>query len=79
MTLKDFGITLSNMYQNAPEGKKVLMIHLFGIKYAKEIKESDYKVSDILKQAEIRISHDINIRAGIHLADYVIIKDDTNL
>ena len=41
MTLSELGKKLSEMYNNAPEGDAVAMIHLFGIKYAKEIKKSD--------------------------------------
>lgn len=38
MTLNELADTLSDMYQNAPHGDSVAMIHLFGIKYALEIK-----------------------------------------
>ena len=38
MTLNELGTKLSEMYNNAPKGNSVAMIHLFGIKYANEIK-----------------------------------------
>ena len=42
MTLNELGTKLSEMYNNAPKGDSVAMIHLFGIKYADQIKESEY-------------------------------------
>ena len=34
---KKLGEILSNMYNSAPEGYLVTFIHLFGIKYARDI------------------------------------------
>ena len=42
MTLRELGTKLSEMYNHAPKGDTVAMIHLFGIKYANEIKHSNY-------------------------------------
>ena len=42
MTLSELGKKLSKMYNNAPKGDAVAMIHLFGIKYANEINQSNY-------------------------------------
>jgi hypothetical protein len=41
------------MYQNADEDK-VAMIHLFGIRYADEIRMSGYNSNDIIKSARLR-------------------------
>jgi len=38
MTITELAKILSDMYDNAAEGEKVTMIHLFGIKYAKYIR-----------------------------------------
>ena len=38
MTINQLGVALSDMYHNAPKGETVAMVHLFGIKYAEEIK-----------------------------------------
>lgn len=38
MTINQLGVALSDMYHNAPKGEAVAMIHLFGIKYAEELK-----------------------------------------
>ncbi len=77
MTLKDFGITLGNMYHNAPKGDKVSMIHLFGIKYAKEITESEYSVKDIVNQSGIPNTYFAEVGKGIRLAKFVKINDKT--
>jgi hypothetical protein len=37
MTLNELAIKLNEMYNNAPKGDSVAMIHLFGIIYAIEI------------------------------------------
>ena len=38
MTLLELSSSLKDMYENAPETDQSTMIHLFGIKYADEIK-----------------------------------------
>lgn len=40
MTLQELGSALSQMYFESSKGEAVAMIHLFGIKYAEEIRES---------------------------------------
>jgi len=42
MTLTELSNKLSEMYTNAQKGEQVTNIHLFGIKYASQIKESPY-------------------------------------
>ncbi len=75
MTLNELGTKLSEMYNNAPKGDSVAMIHLFGIKYAAEIKESEYSKKDIIKQSGISTSYLTELTKGVKLADYVIPKD----
>lgn len=45
------------MYSEAAKGDAVAMIHLFGIKYAGEIKKSEYSKKDIIKQSGISTSY----------------------
>jgi len=75
MTLNELGTKLNEMYNNAPKGDTVAMIHLFGIKYANEIKESKYSKKDIIKQSGIKESYLTELTKGVKLANYVIIKD----
>ncbi|WP_299095029.1 hypothetical protein [uncultured Winogradskyella sp.] len=75
MTLNDLGITLSNLYNNAPKGEAVAMIHVFGIKYASHIKESKFSTKEIARAANIPESYGTEISKGIKLAKYVNVKD----
>ncbi len=71
MTLNQLGSKLSEMYSNAPKGDAVAMIHLFGIKYAVQIKESKYSKKEIIKQSGISESYLTELTKGVKLAQYV--------
>jgi hypothetical protein len=75
MTLIELGTKLNEMYSNAPKGDAVAMIHLFGIKYANEIKKSEYSKKDIIKQSGISTSYLTELTKGVKLAEYVIPKN----
>ena len=75
MTLSELGTKLSEMYNNAPKGDAVAMIHLFGIKYANEIKQSNYSKRDIIEQSGISTSYLTELNKGVKLAEYVISKN----
>jgi hypothetical protein len=75
MTLNELGAKLNEMYNNAPKGDSVAMIHLFGIKYANEIKESEYSKKDIITQSGISTSYLTELSKGVKLAEYVIPKN----
>jgi hypothetical protein len=53
------------MYENVSKGDRVTMIHLFGIKYAKESKEGDFSVKEILKSAQMPESYQTEVHKGI--------------
>ena len=74
MTKQDLAIELKKMYNNAPKGDRTTMIRLFGIKYAKEIKECDASVIAIVTFAEIGSSYHAEISKGIRLAKYVDVR-----
>ena len=74
MTLNELSGKLSEMYNDAPKGDSVAMIHLFGIKYANEIKESNYSKKDIIEQSGISASYLTELTKGVKLAEYVIPK-----
>jgi len=75
MTLNELGTILAEMYNNASKGNSVAMIHLFGIKYANEIKESEYSKKDIITQSGISASYLAELTKGVKLAEYVILKN----
>ena len=61
------------MYREALEGEKVIAIHLFGIKYADQIR--DMSAKDIVVGAGLPESYPTEIRKGINLAKYVEVKN----
>ena len=74
MTLIELGAKLSEMYNNAQKGDSVAMIHLFGIKYANQIKNSNYSKKDIISQSGISTSYLTELTKGVKLAEYVTPK-----
>ena len=74
MTANELGSILKNMYENS-KGDKTAMIHLFGIKYADEIRNNSYTPRELLQIAQMPESYFAEINKGIKLAKYVIVKD----
>ncbi len=62
------------MCYNAPKGDSTTMIRLFGIKYAKDLKNCTCSMSEIAELAEIGVNYHAEISNGIRLAKYVKIK-----
>lgn len=60
------------MYNNPPKGDAVAIIHLFGIKYAEEIKQSNYSKKDLIEQSGISTSYLTKLTKEVKLAKYVI-------
>ena len=59
------------MYRNAATGEAVAMIHLFGIRYAEEIRASGASYKDVANAARIPESYGTEIGKGVKLSDYV--------
>lgn len=74
MTLQELGKTLHDMYFDSEDGEAVAMIHLFGVKYAKQIKELGASKKAIAKAAGIRGSYGTEISKGVKLSRYVNAK-----
>lgn len=72
MTENEAIIELKKMYENAPYRDQVTMIHLFGIKYATELK--DLHIRTIAVRATGKASYVTEINKGIRLAKYVILR-----
>jgi 5-methylcytosine-specific restriction protein B len=81
MTIIDLAKKLSEMYEDAPDGDKVAMIHLFGIRYSNEIRENgkiSYVSREIIKNTKLKnglsmhASYDREIFKGLKLAKYVV-------
>jgi len=74
MTIKELSDILLDMYGNASQGGKAVMVHLFGVKYAEQIESCGGTAKDIVKAAGIRDSYSTEIRKGVRLAEYVSVK-----
>ena len=72
MLIEEASKILARKYRKAPDGEKVLSIHLFGIKYADEIR--DMSLKDIVDRAGLPKSYKTEVRKGIKLAKYVEVK-----
>ena len=68
MTVDEAANILKCMYRNAPDGKKALSVHIFGIKYADELAE--LSVNEVATRAEIP-GYAAEINKGRNLAEYV--------
>ena len=71
MTKHELGEELRHMYSDALPREKVAMIHLFGIKYADEIKQSKVNCIELTKLAKICRSYATEINKGMKLSKYV--------
>ena len=76
MTLNELANKLSEMYSTAQKGDKVVMIHLFGIKYANEIEKNGNSKEDIIKLSGISTSFKTELSKGMKLAKFVEPKND---
>ena len=72
MRIDEASRILAGMYREAADGEKVIAIHLFGIKYADQIRNMSPK--GIAIAAELPESYGTEIRKGINLAKYVEVR-----
>ena len=68
------GQILRQMYDQAPKGEMVTQIHLFGVKYARELETLSLK--DVVGQARISVTYVSEVNKGKNLAKYVTVKDN---
>lgn len=71
MTAAELARCLGAMYRDAPKGKSVAMIHLFGIRYADEIRACGTSPTDLARSAGIPETYGVEVNKGINLAEYV--------
>lgn len=71
MTSRKLAQELADMYFNAPQGDKVTMIHLFGIRYAEKIEYCGSSIQKIVKLDGIGDSYATEVHKGIRLSQYV--------
>ena len=72
MQIEEAARLLSEMYRTALPKEKAMSIHLFGIKYADQIRNMPAR--EIVIRAELPQSYQTEVRKGINLAKYVQLK-----
>ena len=65
---------LSDMYSKAPDRETAVQVHLFGIKYADQLKGLNLR--DIAERATGNRNWGTEINKGRNLAKYVKLKDE---
>ena len=73
MNVAEAAEILRKMYREAPKDEMVAQIHLFGIKYARELQT--LSISDVVGQAGISPRYATEVSKGRKLAKYVTVKD----
>lgn len=71
MTTAELGETLGRMYREAAKGESVVMIHLFGVRHAEDIRECEGSIRDIVLAAGISESYVVEVNKGVNLARFV--------
>lgn len=74
MTKEKLAAELKDMYNNSLKGDATTMILLFGVKYAKELKECGVSMKEIAEFSEIGSSYQTEISKGIRLSKYDRLK-----
>lgn len=72
MNLREAARILSETYANAPDGEKVVRIHLFGIQYAEELQ--GLSMPELLALSELPASYGTEIKKGMKLAAFVQLR-----
>ncbi|MCE9780468.1 HTH-like domain-containing protein [Shewanella algae] len=74
MNGNDLAQALKEMYFESKKGETATMVHLFGIKYAREISECEHSPKEIAKLAGIPETYGVEINKGRNLSRYVQVK-----
>lgn len=71
MNIAELGAILNGMYNSVPMEDAGLMIRLFGIRYAAEIKKDNYSNEEIIKASGISEVYLNELTKGMKLSEYV--------
>ncbi|AUG55539.1 HTH-like domain-containing protein [Thalassospira marina] len=74
MNERDLVNVLNEMYEGAASGEAAVMVHLFGIKYANQIKAADTSPSRLAKLSNVPDSYGVEINKGVNLSKFVSVK-----
>ncbi|MDE0048198.1 MAG: hypothetical protein OXO52_00310 [Rhodospirillales bacterium] len=77
MTSAELADTLSRMHHRAADGDKAVMVHLFGIRYADEIRHCGASVAEIVRLSALsHTTYATEVSKGVKLARYVSLRSD---
>lgn len=66
-TLQQLGTILNDMYDNAEDKMQVVSIHIFGIKYGKNILEKNFRAPDIIKESGLNDSYSTELQKALNI------------
>ena len=66
-SVQQLGDILHQMYSNAEDRMQVASIHIFGIKYGKNIIEKEFSAPDIIKAAELNESYSTELQKALNI------------
>lgn len=66
-SIHELGVILWEMYSNAEDRMQVASIHIFGIKYGKNILEKEFRVPDIIKAAGLNESYSTELQKALNI------------
>lgn len=66
-TIQELGSILFEMYSNAEDKMQVASIHIFGIKYGKNIIDKEYRAPDIIKAAGLNESYSTELQKALNI------------
>jgi hypothetical protein len=72
MTVEELSLILRDRYHNAADRKVALSVHLYGIEFAKALR--GHSIEEICARADVPKSYSTEIRKGIRLSDFVVLK-----
>ena len=74
LTTMELVSILRQMYHGAPDGETVTMVHLFGVKFADQIRDCGASVKDLTVNAGLPETYLTEIKKAMNLAKYVDVK-----
>lgn len=66
-TIQELGSILQEMYRNAEDRMQVASIHIFGIKYGRNIIEKEFRAPDIIKAAGLNESYSTELQKALNI------------
>lgn len=72
MTIGELAAELRRDVNTAPDGDRVVRIHLFGIRRAREL--DGVPLTELVERAGIPPSYHTEVHKGMRLADYVTLR-----